>query len=366
MPILLQVYNHSPLARTHLENLICLGILPKRPKLLETFLSPLDDELATLGYGVRTYDAVDKVLFDLRAYLIQKHGDIVAIEKMLGIRGHNAYCPCRSCKMKGVQDVSGKGKIYYIPLVTPNVEHLTRPSVDPRNLPRRTHGEFEDVLQRMTAATTKKEKDEIGKAFGIQQGAVLSRVHSVDLARSVPWDWVHLFCENVCPNLADLWTGRFKGLDTGTEDYELAPHVWEEIGEETANAVKTIPAAFVRVLSNIADDRSHFMAESWGFWFMYIAPIVLRGRFQKNCYYKHMCSLANIMKMTLKFEITDQEVDELEEMIVQWVKLYEQFVSLLAFSFHTYANLLQILLSIRRTKTFNVYSYDPWSLTYCR
>jgi hypothetical protein len=199
--------------------------------------------------------------------------------------------------------------------------------VDPQNLPRRTHGEFDKIVQKMAAADTKTKKDDIGKLYGIRQRAVMCRVRSIDLARSAPWDWMHLLCENICPNMADLWTGRFKNLDTGTEDYELAPHIWEEIGNETANAVKTIPATFVRVLSNIAYDRSQFTAESWAFWFMYIAPIVLRGRFKKKCYYKHMCLLVNIMKTTLKFEITSDEIDELEEMTVQWVQLYEKFVS---------------------------------------
>ena len=323
-PILLQIFNFPPRIRTHLENLLCVGIIPKRPKMMSTFLTPVEDELATLANGVRTFDAVERAIFDLHAYLIQEQGDIVAIEKLLGIKGHNAYCPCRNCKMKGVRDITRRGKIYYIPVTTPDDEHLTRPSVDPRNLRKRTHAEFNNVLQRMSATRTKGERNVIGKHYGIREAAILSCVGSIDLARSIPWDWMHLLCENVIPKLVDLWTGRHKSLNARTEDYELMPHIWEEIGEETATAVKTIPAAFVRVLGNIAEDRSQFTAESWGFWFMYVAPIVLQGRFQKKCYYKHMCLLVDIMKMTLKFEITYREIDRLEEAIVRWVEQYER------------------------------------------
>ena len=67
---------------------------------------------------------------------------------------------------------------------------------------------------------------------------------------------MHLFLENLTKNLMNLWTGKFKGLDVGSEDYEIAPAVWEEIGRETAAAVKDIPADFVRALRNIADEQS--------------------------------------------------------------------------------------------------------------
>jgi hypothetical protein len=32
---------------------------------------------------------------------------------------------------------------------------------------------------------------------------------------------MHLFFENVVPNLVKLWSGKFKGLNAGSEDYEI-------------------------------------------------------------------------------------------------------------------------------------------------
>ena len=100
-PILLQNYNLPPQIRTHLQHLICVGIIPgpRQPKDLESFLSPLDDEAAELAYGVNTFDAVEQVTFDLRAYFLFKLGDIIAIEKFLRIKGHNAIYPCHSCEI---------------------------------------------------------------------------------------------------------------------------------------------------------------------------------------------------------------------------------------------------------------------------
>ncbi|KDQ49559.1 hypothetical protein JAAARDRAFT_200773 [Jaapia argillacea MUCL 33604] len=136
---------------------------------------------------------------------------------------------------------------------------------------------------------------------------------------------MHLFLENNGPNLVDLWTGRFKGLDTGREEYELAPHIWEEVGRETAEAVKDIPSVFVRALSNITTDRSGFTAESWAFWLTYLAPILLENRFSDPKYHQHLCELAEIMKTCVQFEITDDELNDLEKCIISWVEDYERY-----------------------------------------
>jgi hypothetical protein len=328
-PITIQIYNLPPQIRIHLDNLICLGIIPPglhQPKDITSFLAPYDDERAQLALGIRTFDASDHTYFDLHAYTIFGLGDIVAIEKFLGIKGHNAYCPCRSCTIKGVRNISGGGKIYYIPLATPNVDHQTRPSVDPHNLPLRTHLDFESALQKVSEADTSKQREALRKYYGIRGSPALRRVGSLDFGESFPWDWMHLFCENIIPNLLKLWTGSFKGLNTGIEDYEIPHHIWAMVGSETANAVKDIPASFVRVLGNIAEDRSTFTAESYGFWFMYLAPILLKGRFRDDTYYVHMCALVDIMKTTLQFSLTLDKLDELKEKIVEWVEEYKRYV----------------------------------------
>jgi hypothetical protein len=325
-PILVQIFNLPPQVRTHIGRVPCLGIIPgpRPPKDMASFMVPLDDERVQLAYGVPTFDAIDQACFNLHAYAIQKHGDMVAIERVLGIKGHNGLCPCRSCKILGVRDITNHANTYYVPLTTPDVEHQTRPSVDPRALPLRTQQDFDAVLQQIKTITGKTKRDNFQKKHGIREEPALRRVGSLDSATSYPWEWMHLFCENAAPNLVELWTGKFKGLDAGMEDYELDPKVWEQIGIETQNAVQDIPAAFVRVLGNIAKDRSMFTAESWGFWLMYVAPIVLHGRFTKDKYYKHLCALSKIMKKTLKFEITEREINDLEDDIIDWVEKYEK------------------------------------------
>jgi hypothetical protein len=73
---------------------------------------------------------------------------------------------------------------------------------------------------------------------------------------------MHLFFENIVRNLLNLWRGNFKGLDAGSEDYEIEGSIWEEIWAETAAAVKDILAQFVR---SMTDGPSKFTAEAWCF-----------------------------------------------------------------------------------------------------
>ncbi|KDQ51673.1 hypothetical protein JAAARDRAFT_62365 [Jaapia argillacea MUCL 33604] len=271
-------------------------------------MAPFDDECARFAHGVETYDAQENEVFLLHGYDLFGQGDIITIEKLLGLKGHNGFAPCRSCEIKGHRNIQGGGTNYYYPLRAPmdDPDNANEPprTWAPMDLPLRTHTGF------------LKQLDEINTAR--------QTVGSLDYARSFPWDWMHLFLENNGPNLVDLWTGRFKGLDTGREEYELAPHVWEEVGRETAEAVKDIPSIFVRALSNIATDRSGFTAESWAFWLMYLAPILLENRFSDPKYHQHLCELAEIMKTCVQFEITDDELDDLEKRIISWVEDYER------------------------------------------
>lgn len=330
-PILIKNYNLPPTIRTHLEHLLCVGVIPgpRQAKDLTSFLAPLDEELAILAAGLPCYDSKAEAMFRLHAYQLTEEGDIIAIEKFLGLKGHSSLCPCRSCEMHGCRMSTGRNRVYYIPLTRPARPYLDGNGVfierwDPRDLPARTHESFFHALEAIGQATTKRHRRQLEQHYGIKLLPALSRVNSLDYARSCPWEWLHLFAENLIPNLLDIWTGRFKGMDTGTGDYELDPGTWTRIGAETVEATRTIPSQFVRLLGNIAEDRGSYTAESYAFWFMYLAPHLLRNRFQDAKYYEHAMALVKIMQITLQFEFTSAEIDDLEVRCQQWVQDYEK------------------------------------------
>ena len=80
-------------------------------------------------------------------------------------------------------------------------------------------------------------KMKIAKQTGIKGLPGLSHAGALDYAQASTWEWFHLFLENDVPNLVDFWTGQFKGLGAGSEDFEITPNIWQKVGEETTAAV---------------------------------------------------------------------------------------------------------------------------------
>jgi hypothetical protein len=136
---------------------------------------------------------------------------------------------------------------------------------------------------------------------------------------------MHLFFENMCPMLKEHWTGtgKFTGQEPADPGYRLAPHSWEQIGEETAEAYKCIPSEFVGAMPDIA--KAEYKAEYWSFWTIHLGPILLRDRFPASKYYHHYCDFVDIIRAYLQFTITDPELTALQDKIVVWVENYEWY-----------------------------------------
>ncbi|KAI0326297.1 hypothetical protein GY45DRAFT_1259252 [Cubamyces sp. BRFM 1775] len=135
---------------------------------------------------------------------------------------------------------------------------------------------------------------------------------------------MHLMFENVLKNLMLLWTGGYKGLDTGSEDYQLPPTVWEAIGEASALAGDTIPSAFGPRPPNVAKDNTSWTADLRSFWALYLGPVLLTGRFTHRRYYEHFVLLVQLIHRCLQFEISTGEVDEIRTGFIKWVRQYEK------------------------------------------
>lgn len=283
---------------------------------------PLLDELLELETGMLTKDcsaSPSHQWFTLRAFLILAFGDIPAISKLLGVKGHNAISPCRACHIQGVQ--GSRSNVYYLPLIQPGGDEYWGPT----DLPMRTPESFEMCITEMEKASTKGARDDLAKAYGINSRCILSTLQTIDLSSSFPYDFMHLMFENIVPNLIRHWTGAFKGLDQGTGHYQLSPELWATIGSETAAATKTLPSEFVGTLPDIAQDISLYKAEAYSFWIQYVAPILLKNRLPPK-YYAHLLTLRDIVELCLRFEITYEDLAVLEELVVRWVADYEASV----------------------------------------
>jgi hypothetical protein len=325
-PIILFNYNLHPEERFQKDNIISVGVIPgpKKPVDADSYLWPLVQELLQLTVGVTAFDALTKTLFLLRAFLLIVFGDMPAIAMIMRMKGHNAKRPCRICKIKAVRnDVS---KTLYVPLDrTGFPDSVSICKYDPSALPLRSHEEFMQEAEEVQNAENTAASERLASEYGVKGIPLLSALSSLSFPKSFPYDFMHLIWENLIPNLILLWTGNFKTLDHSNQGYVITKTVWEAIGEATEAAGKTVPAAFGARLPNIALEKAHLTAEMRSIWTIYLAPTLLRGRFQHERYYKHFLELVSLLTLCLEFQLSESQIDELEEGFKIWVVKYEKY-----------------------------------------
>jgi hypothetical protein len=132
--------------------------------------------------------------------------------------------------------------------------------------------------------------------------------------------------ENIIPALVSLWTGDYKGLDNGSEDYQIPKIVLEAIGQACVDSGRTIPSAFGCRVPNLAKERHYFIAESWFLFTTLLGPVLLRQRFSQPVYYRHFVSLVTLINLCLQLEIPADDIDQIEKGFADWVLEYERYV----------------------------------------
>ena len=324
-PLELIILNLPPEVRTQDQYVYSLGVVPgpHEPKHLNSFLWPFYLECMRGLQGVRTYHSIDDNLFSMRFYCPFSFGNLKAMIKLKGTVGVGALKPCHQCNVAAVRDTwstNPKSKTYYVPLTVPGAEENRLLPEILENL--RTHSEFEETYHRLDTAGSEAERKRIRRETGIRQSCILSLLPYFDMARSVPHGFMHAVYINQFRALIRLWRGEYKGLDSGTGTYIIPSALWKVIGTETRQAVKTIPAAFVRSIPNIDTDFNSFTAEDNAFWLTWLAPHLLSGRLAEP-YYSHLLRFIKIVKMCTAFSITREELCELSTEISEWRLDYE-------------------------------------------
>ena len=108
------------------------------------------------------------------------------------------------------------------------------------------------------------------------------------------------------------------------------------------------------------------MAKGWVFWFMYLAPILMKDCLDDHCFC-YMCQLMDIMKTCIQFMLRNDKINALDDHIISWVRDYEKYISCIH-DFHcpsqSLMDSLKNILPIQCKMTFNVYSHNPWTLAH--
>jgi len=336
-PLLLVNLNLPPTVRTHLDHLLCLGLAPgpHAPKDINSFFHPAYIELQELARGVKTTDIYLREEFSLHAYIVFKCGDLPAVAKFLEQKGHSAVSACSACEATGVRmlavgSVTKASTIYYFPLRPPSDHPPPQgPIWEPGHLPMRTNERINTQLTEIEAAPTATLKDALAKKFGLNGRTLLSCLSSVSVA-STPRDVMHLLFEHMVPMMISFWKGEYKPwkakkLDQG-QPYVIPQDEWKKIGLLTIGSSFIIPGSFTRALPNIHKEEHLYIAETYAFWMMYLAPVVLKGRWgNTDKYYKHAILLSSILRRVVEYEIPVQDISphrNLTQDITQFMQQY--------------------------------------------
>ena len=300
-PLILFNYNIGPEAWVHIDNAISLGVIPgpKKPIDIDSFEWPMMEELSQLQLGVRAYDVIAQKFFVLHAYLILVFGDILAVSMLMSMKGHNRFSPCHMCKITSVAMPNSHGNTLYVPLDCSQHPSVIKSSssihsYNPCNLPLCSGEEMLQQGKEVMLVPNMATSDRLSRKYGIKGVPVLAELKSLSFPHSFPYDFMHLIWENCVDNLILLWTGNFKGLDEGKEQYHLDSSIWNAIVAVTAASGSTIPSAFGAHPPNFMIQKSACSAETWSFWTLFLGPVLLHKHFHRCKYYDHFIDFVKV------------------------------------------------------------------------
>lgn len=162
---------------------------------------------------------------------------------------------------------------------------------------------------------------------GIKGTPLLSALLFLEFLTSFPLDFMHLVWENIARTLTDLISDKdFKNLPKGNWKHVLNKKDWKAVGKVCKESGDTMPAAFGCCVPNIAEEQSHFIAESWSNWILYLGPVLLCKRLKRENYI-HFVKLSNLLTKCLQFRLSPAHINKIEISLASWVQEYKRYVA---------------------------------------
>lgn len=320
-PILVINLSLSPSERVKLKNMLPIGLIPgpRGPQNLNSFLVPFVDEMLQLKEGISAIDGTEEMgrrYYLMKAYTVAVTGDNPAVAKLMCMAGHNGKLPCRSCKIAG--EWSTTKRHYYYPHTVPGQRRLSSGIVLNARLNMKR-----DI--RLVAASG---SQTLCRDTGHTGVPVLLRLsHSIHFPRSFGHDTMHLFT-NVARLMFQHWAGlgatqESSLIDLATGDsYILPSNVWEDIGLEQIACRGVLPTSLARTPRSIFRHHQSYKAKEWEAWVFLFSVPLLAGRLPSYAL-DHWILFVKAMSMTYIRRITQAEIDEIEDIFVQFVLGYE-------------------------------------------
>ena len=239
---------------------------------------------------------------------------------VMRMKGHNAILPCHMCEIQGVHNPFSSVTTNYVPLFCDNFPHSDG-SYNPSVLPLRDPKTFMKQAERVQSAPTAAESEWLATDRDIKGVPLLSGLCSLSFPTSFPYNFMHLIWTNLISNLILLWTSKFKDLDHDGEDCAgtngVGCHQQGHFRCWKNNPCSIWFSGSKHCIRKGPDDCGNIFNLDT---IPRVAPVLLKGHFLNPCYYKHFKELVWLLTLCLEFEITQDEVDDLETGFQKWVK----------------------------------------------
>ncbi|TFK95264.1 hypothetical protein BDV98DRAFT_644656, partial [Pterulicium gracile] len=149
--------------------------------------------------------------------------------------------------------------------------------VNVQRLPKRTHCSILEQIEKTAAKTAAKE---LCCEYRTNSLSIVFYCPSIRFPTSFPYNSMHLFWENLFPNLISIWTSDFKGFDKSDKGFYLSDAVWKAVGTAGVDACKTMPSAFRSKILNVSTKEVYSMsAKMWLFTTCTLAQYLLKSLF---------------------------------------------------------------------------------------
>ncbi|KAI5843325.1 hypothetical protein DFP73DRAFT_455220, partial [Morchella snyderi] len=253
-------------------------------------------------------------LFTLRAYICVVGADMPGREKIMNFKGNRATSYCPYCYIQGVHNRS-----VYCPLKPPlnppaRHEELEWETYDASNLPMR-----DDKISRQIAThVVQTGDDNAAKRHGIKGPSCLSQLPSIDIPRSFPPDAMHLWWENVIPDMVEHWRGKFFSDNA----YNIAPEVWESIGKDMQASACTFPSSFGDPIRDFTEHCHHLKAAEWKIFTLLLASIYFKDNLSDEDY-DEFINIVETLQFCNENELTFAEISVVDTRIRRFISYYE-------------------------------------------
>ncbi|PXF41853.1 hypothetical protein BWQ96_08432 [Gracilariopsis chorda] len=287
---------------------------PTEPSDLQSFLGPLIEELKELENDGR---GTEFLFYDgkrrrVRVHMLCFTGDLPAVKKVSGIKGHNAKFPCRYCVVSGVWSASHRH--YYFPSYIRTSEG-NRLVFDPSNLPLRTESQSRETIYQLSQMRGQP-KAQLQTETGINEGSVLFDLPNIVPYRSFPIDIMHLFY-NIGKDIIRAW------ISSRDQFYSISKMSLRAIDLELVqygNGVSSQLGCCPRPLSRFAEWKSAEVKE-----FILSYSLVVLDGYLPDALLSGWRDFVEVVDICWRTVLTEAEVGKLHVLCLRFYEHFEQY-----------------------------------------